>query len=360
MKKTKRTVALCMSILASVPVMADSWEVYDRVIAVVNSEPIIESQINTRFEFHQSQKKVSPKEINYEKSRVLDEFIEDAIIRETAYNEAIVISDVRVMSHIETVLSQYFMQKLANQKEVDLMVPKISKRLSNRLEEKQNPKDDDLDKKLDEFIAFIEKNQKMPFKEYFEEIRRQMRKDQVMSISIGVTPPSDDEAMKWYNENRKMLPDEVWVKHILIKPRGSSFTDEKKANDLLTSIRGQVLGGKSFEELARKYSEDPGSAANGGDVGWMMLNEFDPYFAGYVNQMRRPGEISQVFKSSFGYHIAKLVGRRPVQFDKVKRMILYKLYGENRDKQFDKWVMQKKKSSDIKIYMKEYLEKKKI
>ncbi len=358
MGSTQRNILCAVLLLVCMPAVTYSWDHYDQVIAVVNSEPIVESEIETRFDLVQKMKKISPKMVVYEKSRVLDDFIEDALIRETAYSESIVISDVRVITHIEKVMTQYLVQKTGNQKEADALVAKLSKRLANRMEDKKNPKDEQLDKELDDFIAFLEKNQKMPFKEYFEEVRRQMRKDQVMSISIGITPPSDEDAMKWYNANKKMIGDEVWVKHILVKPKGSSFSDEKKANDTLSGIRNQIIKGKSFEEMAKKYSEDPGSSQNGGDLGWVMLAELDPYFAGFVNQMRRKGQVSQVFKSSYGYHVVKFLGRKPVEFEKVKRMILYKLYGENMAKQFDKWVMQRKKSSDIKIYMKNYIEEK--
>jgi putative peptidyl-prolyl cis-trans isomerase len=358
MKTMKPLTFLLAALMLLLPGATRSWEPYDQVFAVVNSEPIVQSEIEARFGLVQKQKNIAPKTLAYEKSRVLDAFIEDALIRETADRESIVISDVRVVTHIERVMSQFFIQKLKKQQDTDVLVGKLSKRLTNQVQGKKNVKDDALDSSLQEFISFIETNQKMPFSEYFEEVRREMRKDQVMSISIGVTPPSNEEALKWYNQNRKQIGDEVWVKHILIKPRSSSFAEEKKANDTLTEIRNQITKGASFEEMARKHSEDAASAKNGGDLGWVMLAELDPYFAGNVNQMSRQGQISQVFKSGLGYHVAKFHGKRPVQFEKVKRMILYKLYAEGMAKQFDKWVMQRKKTSDIKIYMKEYVEPK--
>ena len=87
-----------------------------------------------------------------------------------------------------------------------------------------------------------------------------------------------------------------------------------------------------------------------------MLAEMDPYFAGFVNNIRTTGQVSPVFKSSQGYHIVKLMGRRAITFDKVERLIMYKLYNESMYQQFKKWVLKRKKESEIQIFMKNYVE----
>ena len=114
--------------------------------------------------------------------------------------------------------------------------------------------------------------------------------------------------------------------------------------------------GESFEKIARANSQDPESAAKGGDLGWKMLAEMDPYFAGFVNNMRTMGQVSQIFKSSLGYHIVKLMGRRPITYDKVERLIMFKLYNDSLYQQFKKWVIRRKKESEIQIFMKNYVE----
>jgi parvulin-like peptidyl-prolyl isomerase len=86
-----------------------------------------------------------------------------------------------------------------------------------------------------------------------------------------------------------------------------------------------------------------------------MIAQLDPYFANQVHNMKRRGQISPVFKSSFGYHIVKYMGRRNVSFDKVENMIMYKLYNEGLQGQFKKWVRQKKKESSITIFMDNYV-----
>jgi len=332
-----------------------SWEPYDRVIAVVNSSPIVESEINDRFEYVKKAKKVSKKKTSLEKSRVLDKFIEDELVAQTAQEISIIISDKKVLSHIETMMKQYFARTVKSREELENLTTRLIARLELRLEKESDlQKDRELDPKLNKFIAYIEKTQKMEFTSFIEEARSQMRREQLMSIAIGVSPPSKKEAMKWYRSNKKKMGYEVRAKHILIRVSGRSLTQERKANKQLTALRNRILKGESFEKLARKYSQDPGSAAKGGDLGWVMLAELDPYFAGNVNRMKRIGQISQVFKSSFGYHIVKYMGRRDVTFEKVEKMIMYRLYNEKMIEQFKKWVAKRKKESEIKIYMENY------
>ena len=212
------------------------------------------------------------------------------------------------------------------------------------------------DPDLKKFIDFIEKKEKIDFFSFFEEMKVNIAREQIMSIAIGATPPSPDEAKKWYNANKSKLGYEVHVKHILIIPKSGSLTDEKNANTKAEEIRKQILSNPgSFESLAVKFSQDPESAKNGGDLNWQMLAQLDPYFAGNVFRMTKNGQISNVFKSSFGYHIVKYLDRRAVTYEKVEKMIMYKLYSENAQEQFKKWVKQKREEAAIKINMEGYV-----
>ena len=334
---------------------AFSWETYDSVIAVVNDTSIIESEIDSKFSQLLKFKNIPRNRYVAEKSRILDKFIEDALVMEAADDEAIVVTDRRVLGHIEELMKQYFSTKIQDKKKLDKQVAKIMNRLEKQLAEDTMMEDKELDAYIDGFISFIESRFQIGFKDYFEEIRAQIMREQVMSIAIGVSPPSKEEAMDWYKKNKPKLGDEVWVRHILIVPAGGSFTAERDANEKITALRDKIMAGESFEKLARANSQDPESAAKGGDLGWKMLAEMDPYLAGYINQMRSPGQISQVFKSSMGYHIVKLMGRRPITYDKVERLIMYKLYNENMFEQFKKWVNRRKKESEIQIFMKNYV-----
>lgn len=344
-------------IAASGSVPLPAWEKFDRVLAVVNNRPIIESEVNKRLAQRRAFKEIPSSKLAYEKSRIVDNLIENELIFETADRESIEISNKRVVNQLHDGMTVFFKKSIDDNKKVAETVERVSKNLEKLAADRFNP-DIKIDQDLKKFMAFVEKKEKVDFFTFFDQLKVEIARQQIMSIAIGANPPSSDDARKWFNKNRDKLGFEVHVKHILIVPRGNSLNDEKEANDKLEGIRKQVLAGESFEKLAVKYSQDTGSAQNGGDIGWQMLGQLDPYFANNVFQMTKNGQISKVFKSGFGYHIVKYIDRRPVTFEKVEQLIMWKLHSENMAVQFEKWLDKRKNEASIEIYMDDYVEKK--
>jgi putative peptidyl-prolyl cis-trans isomerase len=330
-----------------------SWSGYDSVYAVVNNRPIMESEVRLRFERLKSARNISSGKTASEMSRILDRLIENEIVFETAQKESIEISNKRVINQLDGFMTNFFSSK-GSKKEISATVERVSLNLEKYLENRFEPKVK-IDPDLQRFIDHVERKERTDFFTFFDDLRVKIAKEQIMSVSVGANPPSTEEARKWYNANKSKLGYEVHVKHILIIPEGNSLSAEKKANEKINGIRKRIMAGESFEALASQYSQDPGSASSGGDLGWQILAQLDPYFAGNVFRMSKTGQISNVFKSGFGYHIVKYLERRAVTFDRVERMITYKLYNENMETQFQKWVEQRKKESAIKIYMEDYV-----
>lgn len=351
----KLKINILLSILLLSPLSLFAWDSYEKVLAVVNSRAIMESDLNQKFERLKSVKSIPPAKINYEKSRILDQMIDAELIFETAQKESILLSDKKVINQLQGTVGRFFSSRITNEKELNDTVERVSKNMEKFMENKFDA-DKKMDPDLKRFIDFIEKKEKIDFFSFFDEIKEKIAREQIMSAAIGITPPSPEEAKKWYNANKSKLGYEVHVKHILIIPKGGSLSDEKNANTMAEDIRKQVMSNPgSFESLAAKYSQDPVSAKNGGDLGWQMLAQLDPYFAGNVYRLNKSGQISGVFKSNFGYHIVKYIERKSVTYEKVEKMIMYKLYSESAQMQFVKWIKQKKEESSIKIYMEGYI-----
>jgi peptidyl-prolyl cis-trans isomerase D len=122
----------------------------------------------------------------------------------------------------------------------------------------------------------------------------------------AVVPPGDIE--KYYRDNQQEFttPEQVRASHILIKSDKDDAAAKAKAEALLK----QVKSGADFAALAKKNSEDEGSAKNGGDLDYFgrgrMVKEFEE--AAFSLQ---PGQMSDVVKSPFGYHIIKVVDHKP-------------------------------------------------
>ena len=101
--------------------------------------------------------------------------------------------------------------------------------------------------------------------------------------------------------------DQTLVRHILLK--STEIRTPSQTKDLIQEIYNNLKNGDDFEGLAREYSEDPGSKLDGGDLGWSTPSAFDPIFAEVINKTAI-NEISEPFKSSFGWHVLEVLGRR--------------------------------------------------
>jgi peptidyl-prolyl cis-trans isomerase SurA len=97
------------------------------------------------------------------------------------------------------------------------------------------------------------------------------------------------------------------ARHILI--RTSSEVDDEQARKLLSELKLKLENGKNFAELASEFSEDPGSKIKGGDLGWFGPGEFTPTFENVANSLDI-GQVSEPFKTSFGWHIIEVLERR--------------------------------------------------
>ena len=103
------------------------------------------------------------------------------------------------------------------------------------------------------------------------------------------------------NKNTYVLPEKRHAHHILIAASKDDAADKKLADD----VDAQAKAGKDFAELAKKYSKDPGSAQNGGDLGWADRTMFVGPFTDALFNMK-VGDISAPVKTQYGYHIIRL------------------------------------------------------
>ena len=125
-------------------------------------------------------------------------------------------------------------------------------------------------------------------------------------------------------------------RHILIKP--NELVSEEDARNRLLEFRKRILAGEDFARLARLYSIDYGSGANGGDIGWMDPGATVREYEAVANQLKE-GEISQPIRSQFGWHLIEVTGRREVdETEQNKRRKIYSQLLEQKQREvFDLW-----------------------
>tara|TARA_Y100000768_G_scaffold377623_1_gene351071 strand:- start:485 stop:1804 length:1320 start_codon:yes stop_codon:yes gene_type:complete len=101
--------------------------------------------------------------------------------------------------------------------------------------------------------------------------------------------------------------DQTLARHILVQP--SEIRTEKQAEDLINDIYDRLNQGEDFKQLARQFSEDPGSKMDGGELGWSNPGDYDPIFESTLNATKI-GSLSKPVKSSFGWHVIEVMDRR--------------------------------------------------
>jgi len=119
---------------------------------------------------------------------------------------------------------------------------------------------------------------------------------------------------------------QVHARHILLKT--SDLEDDQTVQTKLASIRERVLNGEDFGAIAAVTSQDPGSAADGGDLGWSGPGSFVPEFEKQINALKE-NEISAPFHTQYGWHIVQLLGRR--DYDAIEDVKRQHAYAELRD-----------------------------
>jgi peptidyl-prolyl cis-trans isomerase SurA len=122
---------------------------------------------------------------------------------------------------------------------------------------------------------------------------------------------------------KKENPGQINAAHILILcPPEADKAQEDEALIKINEIYGRLNQGADFAALASEHSQDPGSASNGGDLGWFGLGVMVKEFQDAAFGLNEIGEISKPFKTQFGYHIVKLSGKKPVEpFEEMREEI---------------------------------------
>jgi len=178
--------------------------------------------------------------------------------------------------------------------------------------------------------------------EKLQDLRKRLVVESFLKKKVEAESKVSDEDMKsFYEQNKDKFKSGAQIKasHILVK-------SEKEAGDILAKLKS----GANFEELAKKSSVDS-SSAKGGDLGWFGLGSMVPVFEKAAVALKE-GQISDVVKSDFGFHIIKLTGKRPagtLPFEEVKEQIKGAIMPAKQQEVFQKIKDELKKTAKITI-----------
>ena len=127
------------------------------------------------------------------------------------------------------------------------------------------------------------------------------------------------------------------VRHILIKP--TEVLSDAAAEELAGSLVERVRGGEDFGALARQYSDDIGSAAEGGELGWTNPGQMVPEFEAAMASANE-GEVTEPFRSEFGWHVLEVKGRRDKDFsgDIQRNQVANYIREQKYQEELDAWL----------------------
>ena len=138
------------------------------------------------------------------------------------------------------------------------------------------------------------------------------------------------------------------VKHVLIQP--SEIRTHQEALELSESLRQEIAEGRDFDEIAKLFSDDPGSALSGGDLGWNRAGTFVPIFEQQMKDSEI-GQLSQVFESEHGFHFLEITGRRIEDFSERFKQGQAENYLRNQkfDEELENWIRELREDAFVEI-----------
>jgi len=150
--------------------------------------------------------------------------------------------------------------------------------------------------------------------------------------------------------DKPVLVEQVHLRHILMKP--NELDDDQTVRQKLLKIRQRILGGEDFAGIASTTSEDPGSAPDGGDLGWAAPNSYVPEFAKEIADLKI-NEISMPFKTRYGWHIVQLLGRRTYDSTSdIRRQRAFEAIRESKaDEETELWLQRLRDEAFVEIKM---------
>ena len=145
-----------------------------------------------------------------------------------------------------------------------------------------------------------------------------------------------------------LVRDEVHVRHILIKP--NEVRSEAETRRLVERLHQRIVAGEDFATLAKNFSEDPGSALNGGDLNWIDPNSLVPEFR-EVMAKTPSGQLSEPFKSPYGWHVLEVLGRRATDSSEQYReqQAMNVLRNRKYDEELQAWLRQIRDEAYVEI-----------
>jgi parvulin-like peptidyl-prolyl isomerase len=189
-------------------------------------------------------------------------------------------------------------------------------------------------------------------RELRQAVELHLQTERLRDLVVGPIEPTDQELSAYLEEHREDYdtPEEVHARHILIRvPEGASEAEIAQAKKQIEDIKKELENGADFAELAKKYSQDPGSAPNGGDLGFFRRGQMVREFEDAAFSLE-PGQISDPVRTQFGFHLIKVEEKKPAQHPElaqIRERVLKDYIAAERTRRFEQFYAELKAHAKI-------------
>jgi peptidyl-prolyl cis-trans isomerase SurA len=268
-------------------------KVLDKIIAVVDNEIILQSELDLRVSIEAAQRNVNPADSTVRRN-VLNGMIEEKLLYAQAELDSVTVTDDQVKQQLESKMN-YIVQQYGSRERVEQVYGMQFEKLKRSL----------LDDTRKEIMAYMLQQKKF--------------------ATVEATRKEVEEFYDSYKDSLGVVQEKFTISHIFQNPKTGERV-KKKAKELAISLLDSLKHGSDFAKLAKKYSEDPGSASLGGDLGTVKRGQFVSEVEAATFALA-PNQISGVVESIFGFHIIQLLERRGESVH--ARHILIKVRGDD-------------------------------
>lgn len=286
------------TLFSSLSIVKAQNNVVDQIVAIVGNEPILKSDIENAFMKDQSENKVSAS-IDY-KAYLLEKSLIAKLLLAQAKLDSITVTETEIENQL-TQRIEHFTRVIGSREKLEKYFQK------SILEIK------------DEFRDDVEN----------EMITQRMQAK--ITENVRITP---SEVRHFYKtipqDSLPEMPTELEIQQIVVKPK-ITVAEKERIRKRLREFRDRIIKGESFATLAVLYSEDPGSASRGGELGYTPRTKLVPEFANAAFNLK-PNKISKIIETEYGYHILKLIDRKGETVNVRHILIKPKIAEEERTK----------------------------
>ena len=251
-------------------------DVIDKIVAVVDNEIILQSELEFRVNVLAAQKRLNPSDPKL-KQQVLNSIIDEKLLLAQARLDSIEVSDEDVKRRLDYQI-ELFTQQYGSREKVEEVYGMSIEKIKRELR---------------------------------DEVRKNLMAQTLQQKKFGAVDVNRREVEDFYRtfkDSLGLIPEKYTVAHIFVNPKASEKV-KSKTRIYVQSLLDSIKAGADFAEMAKKYSEDPGTAKLGGDLGYTKRGRLVPEYESVAFALKE-GEISKIVESVFGFHVIQLIDKK--------------------------------------------------